>query len=361
MSSSVGVLGLGSFLPAHVRTNAWWSEEIVGRWRARREASVMRSIEPERRPSRAGAVFGAAMATCKQDPFEGAIERRIIDDAAEPSDLEIAAIRDLMARTGLEAGAVDALLVGSSVTDAVMSSNAVRVHRELGLPPRTLSLQTDGACNAFAQQATIAAALIQSGRARRVIGVQSNTYSRTLVADDPFSAWFGDGATAVLFGEVGAGEGVIGEAHLTDGAFFGCLDIGVPGKRWYDEGRCVMHLGSPRGAREQLFAIADAVEPMVDAALAQAGLTRADVTVLATHQPAAWFPGAVQEVLAIPQARRVDTFPWASSLAGGNIPFVLHTAQREGMLGPGDVIVTVSGATGMTMTVLALRWPAAAA
>ena len=50
------------------------------------------------------------------------------------------------------------------------------------------------------------------------------------------------------------------------------------------------------------------------------------------------------------------TFPWASSLAGANLPLVMATAERDGLLRSGDVVATVSGATGMTMSVCVFRW-----
>ncbi len=352
------VAGFGAHLPPQVRDNAWWPSATVERWRTRRGTGIMRPLEPEWVGARPIERFAEAMATCRDDPFEGARQRHVIADELHAFDLEVAAGRDALARTGIDPGDVDVLLVGSSVPDAIMSTNAVQVHRLLGLRADTLSLQTEGACNAFAQQASLARMLIATGRARTVLAIQSNTYSRTLVADDPFSAWFGDGATAAVFQPAPAGYGVIGEAHHTDGRFYAALDIGVVGQRWYDDGRCVMHLTSPKLAREQMFAIAMALEPMADRALAEAGLTRRDVTVLATHQPAAWFPGAVHQVLDVPQARRIDTFPRYASLAGCNIPMVLQTCQREGQLRRDDVVLTVSGGTGMNMTVLALRWHA---
>jgi 3-oxoacyl-[acyl-carrier-protein] synthase-3 len=354
--SNAHIAGFGAHLPPQIRDNDWWPTATVERWRSRRGTGIMRALEPEWAGARPIELFAEAMATCRDDPFEGARQRRIIADDLHAYDLEAAAGRDALARTGIEPSAVDALLVGSSVPDAIMSTNAVQVHRMLGLPASTLSMQTEGACNAFAQQAGLARMLIATGRARTVLAIQSNTYSRTLVADDPFSAWFGDGATAAVFQPAPAGYGVIGEAHHTDGRFYASLDIGVVGQRWYDEGRCVMHLASPKLAREQMFAIAQNLIPMADRALAEAGLTRRDVTVLATHQPAAWFPAAVHRVLDLPQARRLDTFPHLASLAGANLPMVLQTCQREGQLRRDDIVLTVSGGTGMNMTVLALRW-----
>jgi 3-oxoacyl-[acyl-carrier-protein] synthase III len=57
----------------------------------------------------------------------------------------------------------------------------------------------------------------------------------------------------------------------------------------------------------------------------------------------------VQQHLGIPRARRVDTFPWAASVAGSNLPLVLATGERAGDLRPGDLVLAFSGAVGQTI------------
>jgi 3-oxoacyl-[acyl-carrier-protein] synthase-3 len=354
-ASSIQILGLGTYLPPEVRTNAWWPPAIVDEWRARRGAGMTRPIEAERQTSSASVALAQVMEAYRADPFEGAVERRIMPDGMRPSDMELLAARAALARAGVEPGELDAILVGGTIPDYQQSSNGCRIHAGLGVRPGCLTVQTEGACNAFSLQLAVARALVTSGQARRVLAVQSSAQSRVLRREDPFSAWFGDGATATVLGPAPAGEGVLGQAHVTDGRFHAALVLGVPGRAWY-EGASHLYLESPRLAREQLFAIAEHAGGLLDQALAEAGLGRDAIDVLATHQAAAWFGPAMQAVLALPRARRTDTFAWASSLAGANLPLVLATAEREGVLRPGDVVATVSGATGMTMAVTILRW-----
>ena len=46
--------------------------------------------------------------------------------------------------------------------------------------------------------------------------LQVGNVSRITRPEDPPSAWFGDGATAVVVGPVSAGKGLLGRAHRTD-------------------------------------------------------------------------------------------------------------------------------------------------
>ncbi|KYF47385.1 hypothetical protein BE04_19170 [Sorangium cellulosum] len=354
--SHVGILGIGTYLPPEVRTNDWWPKDLVERWRVQRAAGVTRALEADRQASPVATALARAMAAYKDDPFEGAIERRVIPDDMEPSDMELAAARAALERSGVGADRIDALLIGGTIPDFQQNSSGCRLHLELEMRPGVFTLQTEGACNAFAQQVAVAHALIGSGQARYVLAVQSSAQSRVLRQEDPFSAWFGDGATAVVLGPAPAGEGVLGLAHLTDGRFYGALVTGVPGKRWTDEGKNVLYLANPRMAREQFFAIVEHANPMLDRALAAAGLGRKDIGVIVTHQAAAWFGPAMQAIWDLPEARRTDTFAWASSLSGANLPMVMAAGEREGILRPGDVVATLSGATGMTTTVMVMRW-----
>ncbi len=354
-ADTISILGIGAYLPPQVRTNAYWPTELVDEWRQRRGAGMTRPVEAERQISPASMALARVMASYRDDPFEGAVERRVMADDQEPSDMEIAAGRDAIARAGVDPAEIDAILVGGTIPDYQQNSNGCRVHSELGVRPGCLTVQTEGACNAFSLQTSLASALIRSGQARHVLTVQSSAQSRILRRQDPFSAWFGDGATAVVYGPASAGRGLVGQAHVTDGRFYGSLVCGVPGKRWHDEASH-LYLQSPKMAREQLFAIAEHANPLLDQALGQAGLSRGDINVIATHQAAAWFGPAMQQIWDLPDVRRVDTFAWASSLAGGNLPLVMATAEREGILRAGDLVATVSGATGMTMSVLLFRW-----
>ena len=351
---NVGIRSIGCYLPPQVRTNDWWPADLVAEWRTRRSSGITRPIEADKLTGPAIA-FGAQMLAYRDDPFEGAEQRRIMPDDMVPSDMEVRAAADAIARAGIAASELDALFVGSAIPDYHQNPNGCRVHAELGLPPHCYTLQTEGTCNAFVQQVELARALIQSGRARYVLAVQSTAQSRVLRPTDPFSAWFGDGATAVVLGPVAADHGVLGVAHVTDGRWYAALVVGAPERKWY-EGENHLYLESPHLARDQLFAIAEAANPLLDRALAQAGLARAEIAAIATHQPAAWFGQAIQDVWDLPRARRIDTFSWAASLMGSNLPLVLSALERERQLAPGDVVATVSGASGMTMSVTVMRW-----
>jgi 3-oxoacyl-[acyl-carrier-protein] synthase-3 len=355
---SVGVWGLGFYLPPIVRGNDWWPPELVTTWAESQAKRVTRDTRGEDVATfTPGTRHLLAAATAyATDPFEGARERRVMPDDMLPTDMQIAAARDAMERAGVGPADIDFLIIENTTPD-YLAPDGCRVQDELGLRRDGLyTIQTNTVCNAFVQQLVLAEGLVRGGAFRCGLIIQCSVMSRHLRPQDAFSAWQGDGCTAAVVGTVAPGRGLLGHAHATDGRFHGGLVFGVPGKRWYDEGRVVFYIQDQARASAMIQSIADETETLVSRCLAQAGVERADVAFFAAHQGTAWLGSAVQEHLGLTHAARVDTFPWTGSLMGANVPLVLAVGEREGRLTAGDVVVAFSGAPGQTVSTIVARW-----
>ena len=272
------------------------------------------------------------------------------------SELEVRASRDAIGRAGIDPNEIGFVLSYSSVPDYLLTPNACAVHKQLGLPERCLSLAVEGACNTFALQLDLAERLISSGQSRYGLLVGSSLGSRIVPSQQPGAALCGDGAVAVIVGPVADGYGLLGRSHHTDGTRHRAVVIGVPGKRWYDEGRNVFYVENAELGRGLILTVADHAKEAIEEALADAGMTKADVDFYACHQGTAWIRQITQEFAQLGGVRTLDTFPWAASLMGANLPLVFATAEREGMLRQGDLVATFSGGLGETWSSLIIRW-----
>lgn len=355
----IGIHGVGIYLPEQVRKNDWWPDAIVDGWRQNQQKKVLtRAVQDQADPPTAGvqATFDA-LKEYADDPFKGAVERRVMPAGMRSSDMEIAAAKDALARSGTSPSEVDLLLVYSTVPDQLTISNATLIHRELGLPTRCLSMGTEGACNSFLQQMAMAQALIRDGRAKKALLIQSNALLHICRAEDPHSAWFGDAATAVVAGPVSGGRGVLGQAHFTDGSFHEALQSGCPNSpEWWRGEPIWLYVRDRDQSRKMLMVIADLAKSAVDGALADAGLPHDAVDFYATHQSTAWFRKATQQYIGLANARSFDSFAWTGSLSGSNIPFMMGMAEREGQLREGDLVAMYTGGSGVVWSGLALRW-----
>ncbi len=352
-----GILGLGVELPDEVRTNAWWPPATVARWQDKAQRQLTKgSIDPDDLPSDGARRTVAALAALADDPFQGARERRVFPAGTLATDVGAAAARKALEAAGVDPSQVAVLLCHSTAPDYQNTPDAALIHRHLGAPEDCFTTDVHAACNAFAMQATLAERLLRAGPGRYAVLVQVSLMSPLLPYEDAWSAWIGDGATAVVLGPVSQGRGLLGHAHRTDGVGHRTMVMTVPGKRWYDDGRVYSFPDDKAAARQMLLRVADRGRQIVHEALGRAGYGPEDVDFFACHQATKWIRPVAQAHAGLEHARAVDTFPWAGSLVSANLPLVLATAQREGLLRDGDLVATFSGGTGETWSSLVMRW-----
>jgi 3-oxoacyl-[acyl-carrier-protein] synthase III len=354
-SIAVGIVGVGAHLPSEVRTNDWWPREVVSAWNEKRARA--REKWGETRPTTDGmARVLAAMASAKDDPFQGAVERRVIATGTKSSDIELLAARDAIQRARIDPQKIGLVLCNSCVPDHLVTNNACLLHHNLGLPARCLSLATEAACNSFILQLSLAEHMVASGQVEYALLVQSCTISELLDHVEPHSPWFGDGATAVVVGKVSNGRGVLGTSHRTDGSRNRTMVGSVPNRRWYDDGRVIMYSADPTSARQSFLEVADEAKDVCDEVLRETGFGAEDVDFFAVHQGTPWLRSVLLEHLGLKNARSVETFKFAASMFGANIPFGMTLGQREGLLKPGDLVLSFSGGAGLTFSAAVMRW-----
>lgn len=346
----IGILGLGMHLPPDVRTNDWWPPEVVARWPTARAGGP----SPELSPS--GVAIVAAMGEQGVDPFQGAVVRHVLADTSSLLELETLAARDALGRADVTADDIDLVLTCSTPTDYQLTNSACALHQALGIPRNAYALQIDGAQHAFLLQLSLARSMIVSGAARCALLVQSSGLSRLIDPANPMSPMFGDGATAVVVGPVGDDRGVLACTHRTDGRLPNTLIASVPGKRWYDDGRSVLHMADPAGMRDILLRTVDVSRESILAALTAAGHHPEDVDVFAMHQGTPWLRRLVQDHTGLGRARAVDTFATTAHLFGASLPATLVAARDRGILGDGDLVVLAGGGNGMSYGAAVMRW-----
>jgi 3-oxoacyl-[acyl-carrier-protein] synthase-3 len=346
MRLHVGILGLGVYLPADIRRNDWWPAETVARWMS------------GRRPAGATptSIVETAMAEQARDPFQGAVERRVMPAEMSSTDMEEHAARAAFADAGIDPQTIDLVLLHTLAPDWLATNTACVLHHRLGLRRDCFTLQIEAAQHSFPMQLSLANAMIASGQAKRALLVQSCPSSKLLDYSMPLSAAFGDGASAVIVGAVSEGRGMLGSSRFTDGTHPRMLIASVPGGRWYDDGRAMLHLADPIAAREILTSTVELASGAITAALADAGLAASDVTVSSIHQGQPWLQRLVCEAAGITHARSIDVHARTGHLFAALIPSNLHAAVDAKLLAADDVVVIAGGGNGMTYGASVLRW-----
>lgn len=351
---SVGILGVGSYLPDEVRTNDWWPRSTLDAWAKK---DIVAGKQPPLENLEAGEkIVVREMAALKNDTFRGSVERRVLAKSMRPSDAETEAARRAIAHAGIAISDIDFVLSSSFCPDSINVPNSFAVNRNLGIKQRCYTSGLDAGCNAFPLQLELAQQMIAGGRARYGLLTQSSILSRLLPYNEPFSTYFGDGAASMVVGPVPDGYGILGSSHFSNGGDCGALVAGVPGKEWYEEGRSYWYQNEKKTVFRMLLTVADIGKQAVDAALEDAGVSPERIDFFACHQGTPWMRKVVQEHAGLTRARALDTFPLTASLVGANIGLVMDSAMREGTLKKGDLTAVFASGVGTTWSSVILRW-----
>jgi len=356
----VGITGLGASLPEEVRGNDYWSDG----WRQRMAEDFFRAAERTALETKGGSTAGA-LRKVWDDPFKGAVERRVIDAAHESSDMEVDACRDALRVAGMGADEIDLLIGYSQVPDEAIPPNHGKVSHLLGLRFETAVFTLDAGCASFLPQLTTAVRLIQSGDHRAALVFQSTASSRILDYEGPSSPSLGDGAVAATVGRVEPGLGLVDRIQLNRGDLFdGIVLTRVHGnERWYEspsepepftigtrnlEHAKRMGADGPEFCRETCLPL-----------LERHGITADDVDFFVCAQSAAWWADACAAAISIDADRYVsadDHFKKYGHLLPASASLNLWIAWRSGRLRVGDLVLMYTPGAGFTQTASLVRW-----
>ncbi|MGW7100107.1 beta-ketoacyl-ACP synthase III [Streptomyces sp. NPDC054838] len=290
----------------------------------------------------------------------GIAERRIAEPHIATGDMAAEAGARAMASAGTDT--VDALVLASSTPDHPCPATAPWVAHRLGLPP-VAAFDVMAGCSGFVYACAVAAGLIASGTAYRVLVVGSEAMTSIVNPDDRTTApIFGEGAGAVVL-EAGPphAEGALGPvAWGSDGSLADAIVVPAGGAR----GRYGRRLAAPddhfvhmRG--NEVFR--HAVRRMTAAAreaTAAAGWEISDVDRLIAHQANQRITATVADSLDIPVARVPSNIEAVGNTAAASVPLLLARAADQGELKPGHKVLLVAFGSGLAWAATTLVWPA---
>jgi 3-oxoacyl-[acyl-carrier-protein] synthase-3 len=357
-----GISGLGSFLPPTLRGNDYWGTDFKSlSEKERREDLIDVELTAAGTATQVPPEIAAAMAPHSKDPFHGAKQRYVIDDGAEPSDLEAEAGRRAMRAAGVAPHEIDLAMVYSMVSDRLTPSNAGAVQAKCELSNAT-AWNLEGACTTFLPMMLTADAFIRAGTFHRILLVLSSAASRVMDYSTSASTVFGDGAAAAVVTAAPKGYGIIGHWARTDGSFregvvFAPIVDGKPQKRWQGAGGPIklcsfdVAIGKQMGLRSTEYC-----KEACLGALHDAGISIGDIALYVGGQSVPWFVDACRRALGLSVEQTVDTFPEVGNLGAATLPFNLERAWRQGRLRDGDLVLSYIPGAGLTWSAFVYRW-----
>jgi 3-oxoacyl-[acyl-carrier-protein] synthase III len=324
---SVGISGLGSYLPDKILSNADL-EKIVDtndEW-----------IETR----------------------TGIRERRIVDADTAVSDICVVAAQRALDDAGVHAEEIDLILVATITPDFVFPSTACILQDKLGAK-KAAALDIEAGCSGFIYGLAVGSQFVATGMYNKVLVIGGETLSKLLDMTDR--------GTCILFGD-GAGAAVL--SPVEDGSGFLSFVLGAQGQG--GENLCMPAGGSRNPASEETvknrqhfvkmagndvfkFAVRIMGEASVQS-LEKAGLTTKDVDVLIPHQANIRIIDAAMKRLDLDRDRVVVNLDKYGNMSAASIPVALDEAVKEGRIKNGDTIVMVGFGAGLTWGACTMKW-----
>ena len=290
----------------------------------------------------------------------GIRERHLVDPGVAASDLAVEAVRDLVARHGVDLNTIEAIIVGTVTPDMMYPSTACLVQRKLGLA-NVWGFDISAGCSGFVFSLTAGVNLVESGTHKKVlvIGADVNS-SMTDFTDRATCIIFGDGAGAVLLEPAEEGEdlGFVDFVHQIEG--FGGDYLYMPGggslhpstHETVDE---KMHYIHQDGQQVFKYAVKKMAE-VTERVLSKNNLTGEDVDCFISHQANKRIITATADRLKMPREKVIINIEQYGNTTAGTIPLAMKTAVDDGRLKKGDTLLIASVGAGFTSGASIIKW-----
>lgn len=337
-SSSVGIIGTGSYLPAHVVTN----EEVGATAGVSSEAIVRKTAIHTRRRAR--------------------------DDEAT-SDLAAHAARAALARAGIGVDDLSCIIVATSTPDSPQPPTASHVADLLSAPDGITSFDMNAVCSGFvfalsvARDLLVPAARADGDGADRAAGyglvIGADLYSRILdPADRRTAILFGDGAGAVVVGPMPPERGVRATRLLSFPREKDLIWVEAGGSRVPPSPQTVengLHYFAMNGRAVTEFVRAK-LPKAIHAFLDDAGVEDKEVDHLILHQANGMMLEQLKDLVHLPAATWHATVRDFGNTASASTPITLDQAVRANAIAPNDLVLLAAFGGGMSVGLALIQW-----
>jgi 3-oxoacyl-[acyl-carrier-protein] synthase-3 len=294
----------------------------------------------------------------------GIRQRHIVDKGTATSDLALEAARRALARRGIPATDLEAILVATVTPDMLFPATACLVQDKLGAVG-AWGFDVSAACSGFLYALQTGVQFIQTGAHKKVLVIGADVMSSIIdYTDRATCVIFGDGAGAILLEPAVEPDGKDGACyfmdfiHEVDGSGGCALYMPGGGSRNPSTHETVdknMHVVHQDGAAVFKYAVRKMSE-VCDNLLKRNGFTGKDVNCFIPHQANGRIITATAERVGLSPDRVILNIGEYGNTTAGTIPLAMQTALDQGKLKKGDLVLLASVGAGFTTGATLLRW-----
>ena len=280
--------------------------------------------------------------------------RHIAAEDETTSTLATDAARAALIAAGIEAQAIDLIVLATATPDQTFPASATRVQAALGIDD-CVAFDVAAVCSGFLYAVQVAESMIRAGSADRALVIGAETFSRILDWEDRTTCvLFGDGAGAIVMEAqetaVADGRGVLATKLHADGRHNQLLYVDGGPSTTGTVGKLRM-----KGKEVFRHAVVNLANVMNES-LAAAGLDPTDVDWVVPHQANARILDATAKKLGLAPEKVVVTVDQHANTSAASVPLALDTAVRDGRIRQGDLLVLEAMGGGFTWGAAVVRF-----
>jgi len=327
MNKGVGIIGIGSYAPEKIVTNKDLEKivETSDEW-----------------------IFSRT----------GIKQRHIVEPGVATSSLAALAAERALLDAGVTADEIDLIIVATATPDMLFPSTACLVQDKIKAS-KAAAFDLSAGCSGFAYGLVTGSQFIKSGLYKKILVIGAETLSTILDWNDRNTCvLFGDGAGAVVLGEVPAGYGILGVELGADGSGGDLLKMPAGGSRIPATNESIgqrLHYLQMSGNDVFKFAVKVMGEAAIKA-LENSGLSHTDVDCLIPHQANIRIIQSAAKRLKLPMEKVVINVDNYGNTSAASIPLAMDEAMKNGRLKNDDIVVLVGFGAGLTWASCVIKW-----
>lgn len=324
---SVGIIGIGSYKPEKIMTNA--------------DLEKMVETSNEWIVSRTGIE-----------------ERRIAEDSQATSDLAFEAAKKALENAKVSPEEIDLIIVATMTPDYFTPATAALVQDKLGAK-NAAAFDLSSACSGQVYALVTAQNFIATGMYKKALVIGAETLSKVIDWTDRNTCiLFGDGASAMVLGEVEKDYGIKAFHLGADGSGEKALLVPAGGSRMPASHETVEgkeHFLKMMGKEVFKFAV-NVIPETVGKTLEKANMKMSDIDLIVPHQANYRIVSAAAKKMDYPEDKFYMNLNKMGNTSGASIGIALCEAHENGLVKKGDNLVFVGFGAGLSYASLVLKW-----
>ena len=289
----------------------------------------------------------------------GISERRVAGKNQTAGDMAYEAARNLFAQGQIALRDVDFILLCTQAPDYILPTTACLLQDRLGVSRYAGALDINLGCSGFVYGLSLAKGLIESGAARCILLLTSDTYSKYIhPLDKSVRTLFGDAAAATAIVASEDQEGAIGPFVFgTDGSGAKHLIVEAGMSRLPKSGdTLVEHIDGFENVRGRENLYMDGAEVLsfslkevpkaVDALLQKTGKSKDEIDYFVLHQANRFMLESLRKKIKIPKEKLPVEIENCGNTVSSTIPMMLFKLMSQGKLQRGQRLMLVGFGVG---------------